>query len=86
VGSGEAVMLKNQRRHNTVTSEQSGTLGSEQVADLFRKFGSGGRDRTADLGVMNHYPGKNLIFAFDMVAATRNFSDIYYPSPIFPVL
>ena len=26
VGSGEAVMLKNQRRHNTVTSEDSGTL------------------------------------------------------------
>lgn len=25
-GSGEAVLLKNQRRHNTVTSEQSGTL------------------------------------------------------------
>ena len=26
VGSGEAVMLKNQRRHNTVTSEDAGTL------------------------------------------------------------
>lgn len=26
VGAGEAVMLKNQRRHNTVTSEDSGTL------------------------------------------------------------
>ena len=26
VGSGEAVLLKNQRRHNTVTSEASGTL------------------------------------------------------------
>jgi len=26
VGSGEAVMLKNQRRHNTVTSEGAGTL------------------------------------------------------------
>ena len=26
VGAGEAVMLKNQRRHNTVTSAQSGTL------------------------------------------------------------
>jgi len=26
VGAGEAVMLKNQRRHNTVTSEVSGTL------------------------------------------------------------
>jgi hypothetical protein len=26
VGSGEAVMLKNQRGHNTVTSEASGTL------------------------------------------------------------
>lgn len=26
VGAGEAVMLKNQRRHNTVTSDQSGTL------------------------------------------------------------
>ena len=26
VGSGEAVLLKNQRRHNTVTSEDSGTL------------------------------------------------------------
>jgi integrase len=26
VGSGEAVMLKNQRRHNTVTNGHSGTL------------------------------------------------------------
>ena len=26
MGSGEAVLLKNQRRHNTVTSEESGTL------------------------------------------------------------
>ena len=26
VGSGEAVLLKNQRRHNTITSEPSGTL------------------------------------------------------------
>ena len=26
VGAGEAVMLKNQRRHNTVTSEDSGIL------------------------------------------------------------
>jgi len=26
VGAGEAVMLKNQRRHNTVTSEDFGTL------------------------------------------------------------
>jgi len=26
VGAGEAVVLKNQRRHNTVTSEDSGTL------------------------------------------------------------
>ena len=26
VGAGEAVMLKNQRRHNTVTNEHSGTL------------------------------------------------------------
>jgi integrase len=26
VGAGKAVMLKNQRRHNTVTSEVSGTL------------------------------------------------------------
>ena len=26
VGAGEAVMLKNQRRHNTVTNEGSGTL------------------------------------------------------------
>ena len=26
VGAGEAVMLKNQRRHNTITSEPSGTL------------------------------------------------------------
>ena len=26
VGAGEAVMLKNQRRHNTVTSDDSGTL------------------------------------------------------------
>ena len=25
-GAGEAVMLKNQHRHNTVTSEDSGTL------------------------------------------------------------
>jgi len=26
VGAGEAVMLKNQRRHNTVTNDDSGTL------------------------------------------------------------
>jgi len=26
VGAGEAVMLKNQRRHNTVTSDNSGAL------------------------------------------------------------
>jgi len=26
VGSGEPVLLKNQRRHNTITSEPSGTL------------------------------------------------------------
>ena len=28
VGAGEAVMLKNQRRHNTVTNEDSGSFGA----------------------------------------------------------
>ena len=46
-------MLKNQRRHKTVTSEDSGTLQLSQLADLLKEFGSGGRDRAADLGVIN---------------------------------
>ena len=57
VAAGEAVMLKNQRRPN----EAQIALALVAIPDF---IGSGGRDRTADLGVMNHHPGKNLSLCF----------------------
>ena len=50
-GAGDAVMLRNQRGHNTVTTAFSLFWGLYEVTNLLRKVGSGGRDRIADLGL-----------------------------------
>ena len=41
------------------------------------EFGSGGRDRTADLGVMNPNPRIHLTQTNSKVAATADFRRIY---------
>src|SRR4029450_80488 len=44
-------------------------------------IGSGGRDRTADLGVMNHHPGKNVSFCFFESCSHQGFPTILHPFP-----
>src|ERR1043166_7819494 len=39
-----------------------------------RNLVAGGRDRTADLGVMNHHPGKNVSFCFFESCSHQGFS------------
>jgi hypothetical protein len=53
---------------------------------LFKKSGSAGQDRTADLGVMNHQLGESLSFAFSKVAATEDFQAVYISLLSRPVL
>jgi hypothetical protein len=48
-------------------------------------IGSGGRDRTADLGVMNHHLGKNLSLCLLYGCSHQEFSNDFHPFRFFPV-
>jgi hypothetical protein len=50
-----------------------------------RKLVAGGRDRTADLGVMNHHLGKNLSLCLLYGCSHQEFSPDFYPFPFVPV-
>ena len=50
-----------------------------EVVETFREIGSGGQDRTADLGVMNHHLGKNLSLCLLYGCSHQEFSDISHP-------
>ena len=49
-------------------------------------IGSGGQDRTADLGVMNHHPGKNLSLCLFYGCSHQEFSSRSRPFLFLPVL
>jgi hypothetical protein len=50
------------------------------------KIGSGGRDRTADLGVMNRHPGNNVSYCPLKSCSHQRFSGILHSFPSRTVL